>query len=462
MTVGGSNRQQTAETSDAVNRLFDRYERTGRPISVNFRQLVPWIRSGERATHYLHPYPGKLIPQIPAFFLANNIFSEPGQVVLDPFCGSGTVLLESVLHRRHGVGADSNPLALLISSAKVTTLTPETLRSDLRSILLSAKSIRRPEIPNVPNMRYWFYPHVIEQLSRLRVAIDNIVDGKAAKFFQVCFSACVRRVSLADPRLSVPVRLRENQYPKDHPFRESTNARIRRLRHQDVLAQFVELTENNISRVEAYRELRGSPTRTTFVGSDARKIGRGRNNDLSPSGYVDLIISSPPYVGAQKYIRASSLSLGWLGLLECTTLRELEEQNIGREHFSKRNLTGLLATGVTEADNLLKHLAKINLLRAHIAAVYLIEMRDALADMTAVLRPEGYLVLIAGSNRVCGRNFPTHIYLRRMLEDLGLVVRLRLVDSIRSRGLMTRRNVTASMITREWVIVVQKPASHHG
>ena len=138
-----------------------------------------YAAAGEPLTAF-HPFSGKLIPQIHCILFPNNIFTEPGQVVLDPFCGSGTVLLESVLHRRHGVGADSNPLALLISSAKVTTLTPETLRSDLRSILLSAKSIRRPEIPNVPNMRYWFYPHVIEQLSRL-VSLGSIVDGQAAE-----------------------------------------------------------------------------------------------------------------------------------------------------------------------------------------------------------------------------------------------------------------------------------------
>ena len=75
----------------------------------------------------------------------------------------------------------------------------------------------------------------------------------------------------------MPVRLRENQYPKGHPFRESTNARIRRLRRKDVLAArpVLELTEkSNISRVNDLPHLSfaGSPTEQLFVvGSDARK-----------------------------------------------------------------------------------------------------------------------------------------------------------------------------------------------
>src|SRR6266545_3350584 len=324
-----------ASTGDALHRLLERYDKSRKAVTVNFRRLVDWIPIGERATHYLHPYPAKLLPQIPAFFLANSFLSKPGDTVLDPFCGSGTVLLESILHGRMALGADANPLARLIANAKVARYAPDLLRRQYSLVLRRARSYRRATPPKVINIGYWFYPHVIEQLSRLRRALDTLDVSEAADFFRVCFSACVRRVSLADPRLSVPVRLREDQYPAGHPFRDSTNARLRRLRRQDVFAEFGAIVEANVERVAALHQLRVNGSSASVVSADARMLSEPLNERKRlADASVDLVVTSPPYVGAQKYVRSSSLSIGWLGLANGHTLRHLEDLNIGREHFT--------------------------------------------------------------------------------------------------------------------------------
>jgi hypothetical protein len=67
----------------------------------------------------IHLYPAKLLPHIAAFFLASSELSSKGDKVLDPFSGSGTVLLEALLAGRSPIGADSNPLARLISKVKM-------------------------------------------------------------------------------------------------------------------------------------------------------------------------------------------------------------------------------------------------------------------------------------------------------------------------------------------------------
>ncbi len=71
--------------------LFDEYEAQNIPIAVDFRQLVSDVAFGARASHLIHTYPAKLLPHIPYFFLNNNILSLPGENILDPFSGSGTV-----------------------------------------------------------------------------------------------------------------------------------------------------------------------------------------------------------------------------------------------------------------------------------------------------------------------------------------------------------------------------------
>jgi hypothetical protein len=66
------------------------------------------------------------------------------------------------------------------------------------------------------------------------------------------------------------------------------------------------------------------------------------------------------------------------------------------------------------------------------------------------------MVLVIGDNEVCGESFPTSRYLSLYLQAAGLALKLSLVDDIKSRGLMTKRNKTAGMITREWVMLLRK------
>src|SRR5580658_9993158 len=69
-------------------------------------------------THNIHRYSGKFIPQIAS--RAISLLTSPGEFVVDPYCGSGTTLLESVLLGRRALGIDLSPLAVLIARTKVT------------------------------------------------------------------------------------------------------------------------------------------------------------------------------------------------------------------------------------------------------------------------------------------------------------------------------------------------------
>ena len=75
-------------------------------------------------THNIHRYSGKFIPQIAA--RAISLLTQPGDLVVDPYCGSGTTLLESALLGRRAVGVDLNPLAVLITRVKTTPIPEET------------------------------------------------------------------------------------------------------------------------------------------------------------------------------------------------------------------------------------------------------------------------------------------------------------------------------------------------
>lgn len=425
------------------------------------------MTTADRATHLLHPYPAKLLMHIPFFFLANRLFSDPGDVILDPFCGSGTVLLESQLAGRISIGADSNPLARLIATVKTTPIEEAPLRRAIQSLLSRIPDAPRRGPPDVVNLQKWFYPHVVLQLQRILEAIRSTRNKTLRDFFLISFSKCVRKVSLADPRLSVPVRLQMDQYPKGHPLREKTNEHIRRLRQVNVCSVFEDVLHANCRRMITLSAGMGCLPPATIVGTDARRLDAASDEHqigrptVAPNS-VRLVITSPPYPGAQKYIRSVSLSLGWLGMCGSNELLHFKRLTIGREEYCTAECENLTPSGVPPADRFLSDLHKINPWRATVAGTYLVEMHEALAEIYRVLAPGGHLVLVAANNNLCGRVFKTQDYLRRIAEGIGFTLVLRLVDDIRSRGLMTKRNKTASIITREWVLVFRKERETNG
>ncbi len=450
----------TYPTDAALERLLERYERTGRAVPVDFRRLVSCLPTAERATHLLHPYPAKLLMHIPFFFLANSILSRQGDVVADPFCGSGTVLLEAQLARRRAIGADSNPLAQLLTTVKTSPVPVLTLDSATDHLLDRIPKESQNGTPDVVNLAYWFYPHVIRQLQCLYEAIEATSQEKIRDFFRVCFSSCVKRVSLSDPRLSVPVKLRPGQYPEGHNLREKTDAHIRRLRRINVITIFKEILNSNRRRIASIEPFTDELPTAKIVSSDARSFGysdtTSPSNGKPPTGQVQLVITSPPYPGAQKYIRSSCLSLGWLGLCRSNELRKYKIETIGREEVRKSDYATFSQTGLRAADRFLMDIHSENPIRATIASTYLREMRESIEEVWRSLKVGGYFVLVVANNQICGREFKTQHYLRMIAEETGFRTVLRMIDNIRSRGLMTKRNETAGMITREWVLVFVK------
>lgn len=438
----------------AQKRLADLFSRSdvGRwaepsPIEVDFLELHP-DRSGlERATHLLHPYPAKLIRNIPRFFFACGDITPRNSTILDPFCGSGTVLLEAQLAGHAAVGADSNPLARLIALAKLTPPTPDNTRALLAQVIEKAHH-GREDIPEVVNIDYWFSPHVKGQLARLRSAlIETCGEPWSSPFLWVCFSSCVRRVSLADPRLSVPVRINPTRAECYGAKGDQVLQKLERLKTVEVLQVFWQICSTNIRRLEGTKFSESVLRASLF--EDARAIGL---EDAS----VDLVMTSPPYVGAQKYVRASSLCLGWLGFSPGGKLRPLERLSIGREHLDAREGTGSLHTNQPDVDAVLDLIAAKNLLRARIASTYMKEMTSALQEAHRVLKAGGKMILVAGPNMIAGYAFNTPQFLAAVARDTGMRVDLHLIDTIASRGLMTKRNKTAGTIAQESVYVFTK------
>lgn len=447
MNIVMTDKKQT----DIKKRLEDYYlsfQKDWKPISVNFRALVPELKKAERYTHLIHSYPAKLLANIPYFFFATDTLCPANGTVLDPFCGTGTVLLEAALSGRNALGADANPLAELITGGKTVYIPSEELLEALKSILERSKRYRRT-ITHPEAIAVWYSPSSLRQLTNLQRAINEIEDARQKTFFELCFSCVARKVSFADPAISVPVHWNPERFSSNPSRKEEVRKKLEMLQTVNVYEKFESVCKANIERVASLQGVIAEGVNTRIVSNDARHLGLTDNS-------VDMILTSPPYAGAQKYIRASWLNLYWLNLAKIEDIRELKKHNIGREDYRKEEMFESY-TGISAADEVLKELYKSgNMKRAFLAANYLNEMKMALDESIRVLRESGYMVIVIGNNTVCKRQFDTQDYLTTYLVSKGMNLQYKLIDDIKSYGLMTKRNKTADTISREWILVFKK------
>ncbi len=438
--------------NNKINAYINRYSKYKRIEEISIRNLVQSIKA-DRATHMIHPYPAKLLLHIPYFFLNNNVLSKEGDTVLDPFCGSGTVLLESQLSNRYSLGIDTNPLAKIITETKVANYHIHTLREYEKFIKKEIGSTNKNCKIDFDGVNFWYSNRVKRNLSQIYHSINLISNLKYRQFFLMCFSNCARKVSFADPKVSVPVKLDLEKYDKRTKFYRTIEKRVNYINKVDVKKKFLEIVEQNISRVIEKNSLSKKPYNSSIINEDIRCIEFNSEPQNLNEKSVDLIITSPPYAGAQKYIRASKLNLSWLGLVKNGSLKRLDSITIGRENYGVREYELFKDTGINEADMTLKRIHKLNPLRAHITSNYLTEMKKALNNAVKLLKNGGHFVLVIGNNNICGVEFNTQKYLTKILEELGLELICKLVDNIKSYGLMTKRNKTADIINREWILV---------
>ncbi len=91
--------------------------------------------------HRLHPYKGKFIPQLVEYFLDSKVdnlkqqcFFNAGDIVLDPFCGSGTTLVQANELSLHAIGIDISEFNTFISNTKITKYDIDDIKKNAKHI----------------------------------------------------------------------------------------------------------------------------------------------------------------------------------------------------------------------------------------------------------------------------------------------------------------------------------------
>jgi len=151
-------------------------------------------------THCFHNYPAMMIPQVAGRLI--DKYGKKAELLFDPYCGTGTSLVEANLRNINAIGTDLNPLARLIEIAKTTPISFKILFLYLKDFNDKIFAYRyginsgfSGNIPKFKNIDYWFSEDVQSYLSFIKEYIDKIDNAAIKNFFKVAFSETVRECS---------------------------------------------------------------------------------------------------------------------------------------------------------------------------------------------------------------------------------------------------------------------------
>jgi len=294
-------------------------------------------------SHNFHPYPARFIPQIPNVFI--RVFTKEGETVVDPFCGCGTTLLESMIHRRKSIGNDLNPLASLISRAKTRILEDDEiilLKNKLKQVERYVKSDRRkPEyIKKLPkrNISNLFNREIVNEISLIREGFEEIKHESIAAY------------ELSLVALSATIWTFVENGKNGTPI--------------NFFDFFSKKLNNMITTIKKLRQIAEKSFTSVVIEGDARVL------DIK-SKSVSLIVTSPPYVNALDYYRVHMYNMLWLGI---DYLKFKKHEIGGHSHFINN--------------------------RFRLLTEYLADMLRSMIEMNRILKNGGHCVIVVGNSSI--------------------------------------------------------------
>ncbi len=270
-----------------------------RPVPVLVNQFWTALQRRGCSLHEIS-YLACFKPELPRFFLER--LTEPGDVVLDPFLGRGTTLLEAALRGRVPWGKDVNPLSRVMAEARLRPPTLDQVEARLRAIPSAGE-------PLAEELLVFFHPRTLRRIQDLRryllargEALDpvdrwirvvalNRLTGHSAGFFSV--------YSLPPNQAATIIRQRR------------INARrVQVPPERDVDALVLKKTRTLLKTVDEQQQaaLEAVADRAQVLTGDARCLAE------LPDAAVSLTVTSPPFLDVYDYVRINWLRCWFCGI----------------------------------------------------------------------------------------------------------------------------------------------------
>jgi len=402
--------------------------------------LIPEGIDTTQCTHGMHRFAGKFIPNIARHIIRTYLPPGP-DAIFDPFCGSGTTLVEAALEGRRFLGMDIDPLSVLIADAKTTLLAEDELqqledywaRHDYSKIDLSL-------VPGVPNLSHWFSLTATRQLTSLkRRAL--VLPERLRRFSLVVFSSILRRVSNADDQTQ-------------KTYVSHTLPKTPRLP--------ADLFPLQLAR--ALNGMREYSAQLPFEPSGSVILADARSH--LPHVPVQHILTSPPYIDSIDYPYNQMLEYYWLldelGLHTHDAYRRLRKEPMGFTHYDPSAFDGFADRYFRESseafEGLCDAISQKSPKEELAVRSFFLDYAAHASRALAFLPRSGRYVCIVGDSTIRGTVVPTTSLVTLIHLALGFVLEDRVTYSIRRHYMKFPRRANSGTISMDTILVFQREA----
>lgn len=379
------------------------------PLLTNLKPDKSWSFSeitrmdSSYLTHGYHRYPAKFIPSIVQKLIKD--YTNPGNLIVDPFGGCGTTLVEAKISGRKSIGVDINPIAKLITDIKTKPINPKKLKK-FHSMFLSSYQQTPLSEPTFKTDRldYWFEKITQTKLNQIYTAIKTIKDPYIRKFYFVAFSHILKNCSKWLMK-SIKPQVDKSKSPKEPFSIFETHLKFMMKRN----AQFYETLKKN-----------------GFLNLDCKmKIANTAKKVPIKSNSVDFVVTSPPYVTSYEYADLHQLSLLWFGSDEkyfkswgklVRDFTGFKKQFIGTS-FSKE--VDIKYLNSETAKQIIKDLESKDNGEAVNVAGYYLDINKSLSELYRILKPGSKACVIVGNTSLKGVEILNAEVVLEQLENLG-------------------------------------------
>lgn len=395
-------------------------------------------------THCFHSYPAMMIPQVAGRLI--ETYGNNNKLLFDPYCGTGTSLVEANLRGIKAIGTDLNPLARLIAKTKTTPIEKKILDSSLNDFndkffqyRFGINKIDSIVLPTFKNIDYWFTKDVQEKLALLKEFIKNIEDFPVRQFYKVAFSETVRDSSLTKNSefklFRMKSKQRENFYPDVFGIMESKLSRNRKGLYS--LMSINEFIAD--SKIYSFNTVVEIP------------------NKIIENESVDIVVTSPPYGDSRTtvaYGQYSRLANQWMGYEEAS---QLDNELMGGKKINPNS-----QFNSNTLNEKIDSIASKDGKRVKDVVSFYVDYQKSIKNISKVVKKGGFASYIVGNRRVKDETLPTDEITREFFEDNGFKHIDTLVRNIPHKRMPARNSPTnvvgklSTTMNHEYIVVMQK------
>ncbi len=407
------------------------------PVQDGIYEIIPDKTKIVASTNRLfNKYPTRYISAVPRY--AINAYSKPGDIVLDPFCGSGTTAIEAMLLGRNALSIDIDPFARLLIKVKTTIYTVEDI-SFLDKIVKKIKKMEVGEVdyrlPAIPSIDKWFCPQSQRGLCFLLKNIDHLSKNNQniKDYLYIVVAGIIRKVSNADEVSPKPYI--SSRFPKTPADPIELFFKTESLYREAIIDFSQRVAPMNCNSI-------------ILDSKDARVIDTDKK--------IDLSVTSPPYINAYDYVRSLRFEDMWLGLASDEELRDSRKSYIGTEssksfykEYKYVEQSNILIPILTEIE-------KVDSKRANIVGTYFEDMAQNMEAVRKKLKKGGRYVIVVGDSNIRGQSIPTAKILSEIANNNGFDFDVSFKYVIRDRYLHLPRAGRGGIINFDEVLVLRK------